>query len=150
MRSIVYQISYVRNISYTSYPLNMYVCMYMYICKCMCVCVCVCVCIHIHIYMYNTPPPTPPPFPPPPTHPHAQVILAVTKGGANLLAVAKLFFRLSKTPANDAVLRGEGVCEGVVTALRAGGRLESVLGVWVCGCVGVGVCCEERACVNVW
>jgi hypothetical protein len=76
----------------------------------------------------------------------------VTKGGANLLAVAKLFFRLSKTPANDAVLRGEGVCECVVTALRAGGRLESVLGGCGCGCVGVGVglCCEERACVNAW
>ena len=84
------------------------------------------------------------------THTHTQVILAVTKGGANLLAVAKLFFRLSKTPANDAVLRGEGVCECVVTALRAGGRLESVLGVCVCVCVGVGVCCEERACVNAW
>ena len=57
----------------------------------------------------------------------AKVILAVTKGGANLLAVAKLLFRLSKTAANDEMLRAEGICESVVSALRGGGRLESVL-----------------------
>lgn len=56
-----------------------------------------------------------------------KVILAVTKGGANLLAVAKLLFRLSKTAANDEILRAEGICETVVSALRGGGRLESVL-----------------------
>ena len=57
-----------------------------------------------------------------------KVILAVTKGGANLLAVAKLLFRLSKAAANDEILRAEGVCDAVVGALQAGGRLESVLG----------------------
>jgi hypothetical protein len=34
------------------------------------------------------------------------------------------------------VLRGEGVCECVVRAVRAGGRLEFVLGLWwdeICG-----------------
>jgi hypothetical protein len=57
-----------------------------------------------------------------------KVILAVTKGGANLLAVAKLLFRLSKTAANDEVLRSEGISQAVVSALQGAGRLESVLG----------------------
>jgi hypothetical protein len=57
-----------------------------------------------------------------------KVILAVTKGGANLLAVAKLLFRLSKNSANDETLRSEGVGEAVLAAVAAGGRLESVLG----------------------
>lgn len=57
-----------------------------------------------------------------------KVILAVTKGGANLLAVAKLLFRLSKTAANDEVLRSEGIPQAVVSALQGAGRMESVLG----------------------
>ena len=58
----------------------------------------------------------------------AKVILAVTKGGTNLLAVAKLLFRLSKNAAHDEVLRAEGISRAVIAALLGGGRLESVLG----------------------
>jgi len=57
-----------------------------------------------------------------------KVILAVTKGGGNLLAVAKLLFRLSKTSVNDEILRGEGISQAIVSALLGAGRLESVLG----------------------
>ena len=49
------------------------------------------------------------------------------KGGANLLSVSKLLFRLSKTAANDAILLREGLCGGILKSLSKS-RIQSITG----------------------
>jgi hypothetical protein len=55
----------------------------------------------------------------------AKVILRATKGGANLLAVSKLLFRLSKVSSNDALFLSEGLLPAILAALGPA-RVEAV------------------------